>query len=94
MKFFSIQVITLVFLRFIIVFQTNTEQPEKEKNEPKLALCKTNVISVLPMKETETNEKPEKKNQMAVVAKVFAWYINPVIYVVFSVLYFIIGLYY
>ena len=46
------------------------------------------------MKENETTEKPEKKNQMAVVARVFAWYINPVIYVVFSGLYFIIGIYF
>ena len=46
------------------------------------------------MKQTETNDNPEKNNQMAVVAKVIAWYINPVIYVVFSVLYFIIGIYY
>ena len=78
------------FLRFIIIFQTNT----KKKEEPKFSLSKPNVISVMPMKGTETTEKPEKTNQMAVVARVFAWYINPVIYVVFSVLYFIIGLYY
>ena len=60
----------------------------------KSASSQTNVISVMPMKGTDTNENPEKKNQMAVVARIFAWYINPVIYVVFSVLYFIIGLYY
>ena len=46
------------------------------------------------MKKIETNENAEKKNQVAVVAKLFAWYINPVIYVLFSVLYFISGIYY
>ena len=65
-----------------------------EEEEPKLPLNKTNVISVMSMKETETKENPEKKNQIVVVARVFAWYINPVIYVLFSVLYFIIGIYY
>ena len=46
----------------------------------------------MPMKGTDTTEKPEKKNQMAVVARVFALYINPIIYFAFSVLYFIVGI--
>ena len=49
---------------------------------------------MMPNKEIHTTEKPDKDNQMAVVARAFAWYINPVIYMLFAVLYFISGLYY
>ena len=48
----------------------------------------------MPMTGTEKHEKPENKNKLAVVARVIAWYINPAVYVLFSVLYFIIGPYY
>ena len=73
------------------LFQTNTKQPKKENEEAKCLLTKTNVISVMPNLGTE---KPEEKSKPAVVAGVIAWYINPAIYVVFSVVYFIIGPYY
>ena len=43
---------------------------------------------------TELTQKQEKTNKLAVVARVIAWYINPAIYVLFSVVYFIIGPYY
>ena len=42
----------------------------------------------------EITEKPENDKKLVVVTKLIAWYINPAIYVVFSVLYFIIGPYY
>ena len=48
----------------------------------------------MPIEGTETNENPEKKNKLAVVARVIALYINPAVYVLFSVVYFIIGPYY
>ena len=48
----------------------------------------------MPIEGTETNVNPEKKNKLAVVARVIAWYINPAVYVLFSVVYFIIGPYY
>ena len=79
---------------FITIFQKNSTQQKKENEESKSALNKTNVITVMPTKRTQTNEKLEKSNKLAVIAKLFAWYINPVIYVLFSVLYFLIGPYY
>ena len=69
-------------------------KPKKEKEELKFSLTETNVISVMPIKGNEMTEKPNKKNKLAVAAKVIAWYINPAVYVVFSVLYFIIGPFY
>ena len=81
-------------LIFIIIFQTNSKQPKKVNEDSKFPLPKTNVISVMPIERTETTEKPEKKNKLSVVARVIAWYINPAIYVLFSVVYFMFGPYY
>ena len=84
-----------VFLLIVLFLfrQTQKKQTKKENEEPKFLLTKTNVISVMPIEETKMTENPEKKNKIAVVARKIAWYINPAIYVLFSVVYFIVGPY-
>ena len=51
----------------------------------------TNVISVMPMTRIETEEKSPKTNHLVKVARAFAWYINPIIYLAFCVAYFTLG---
>ena len=96
----SVSVIVRSFIYLIaIICQTNTDKTQnkreqkRENGEATFALTKTSVINVMPTKETETTQNPEKENKLAVVARVIAWYINPAVYVLFSVLYFIIGPY-
>ena len=76
----------------------NQSREDKENLEQitttKFPLTKTNVISVMPMNEAEAQEKPRKGCNLAHVVKALALYINPAIYVVFSVVYFIIGILY
>ena len=77
-----------------LLFQINTKPQKKENDEPKLLWTTTEVISACLKERTQKTKNSKKINKVAVVAKVIACYINPIIYVVFSVLYFIVGIFY
>ena len=87
----SVIICTFIHLKTILNVQKNTKQANKENEETTCSANKTDVISVVSMKGAETIEE---NNKLAGVAKLVAWYVNPLIYVLFSVIYFIIGLAY
>ena len=74
---------------FKILFQVNAKQ-EKESN--KNLLAKTNLVDVMPVNEAEEREEePQKIDKLVLAVRAVAWYINPLLYLLFSLAYFTFG---